>query len=99
MLPVALKLYRSVEERWNAIEDTINAILSVPILRGRISEPFDLRVGDNTIPHRLSAQLGGFIPVSKTAPVDVTFKSSDLSNVQVTASAVSTVTFWFFPRS
>lgn len=86
-----------MQSQWAA---QLDPLLALPILNGRLIENVTLTTGSNTINHKLSRKLVGYIVCLKSA--NVTLYDTQTTNtmtdktLQLTSSGAAVVTLWVF---
>lgn len=91
------RILSQMQTQWSS---QLNPLLSCPLVNGRLIESITLTTGSNTINHRLSRNLVGYIVCLKSA--DVTIYDTQATNamtdktLRLTASGPAVITLWVF---
>ena len=99
-LPIFLTQDRILSQMQTQWASQLDQVLSCPIVNGRLLENVTLTTGSNTINHKLSRKLVGYIVCLKSANVTIydTQSTNTMTDktLQLTASGPAVITLWVF---
>jgi hypothetical protein len=91
---------RNTNQLQQNIMQALRPILQNPLVNGYILSGIVLASGDNTIFHKLSRDIQGYIPILKSAAVDIYDKQSSNDNKSTTlilnSSGAATISIYVF---
>lgn len=91
------RILAMLQDRWSAL---IDPVLACPLVKGRLITSIAITSGDNTINHKLSRKLTGWIVVGQTAASNFYDKQANNQmsdkTLVLNSSAPCTLSLWVF---